>query len=67
MLLQLRVTSQNSLHGPFEGQDHLDSPCDNGQGFINGGKLFVKIMISLQISELWPKMGFWQVKHNNTF
>jgi len=28
-----------------------------------GGKFFIETTITLQIRELWPKIGFWQVSN----
>jgi len=65
--------SYNCTQG--QGQGHLgdmthclthlvtaDMPCT---GLLKRGKFFVKIKISLQITGLWPKIGFWQVSNSN--
>jgi len=71
----IKGISENSSCTPFRGrsQSHLvymtrwthlnfslDLLHDNRQGFWY---IFVKIAISPQIRELWPKIGFWQVNN----
>jgi len=54
--------TENRLYDYIQGQGHLgymDSPRDSTQIYWGGGgNFFVRIVISLQVSELWPKLGF---------
>jgi len=69
------VISKNSSHDHSGGQGHLGHVIPHWIRLVivdglllngGGGKFFIEIMISLEIKELQPKIGFWQVSNTKS-